>query len=109
MSMQVSKASHMQKKYYSWNPGSCICENSMHLKTIADISVSVCDECTNATDNVSNSMKNTILANMTNTIPTNVTSIMSTNSYDKKIRYKMDSYILYTILLVIILLFTIIF
>ena len=84
MSMQVSKASHMQKNYYSWNPGSCICENSMHLKTIADISVSVCDECINATDNLCNSMTNTIQEKITNTISTNVTSIMSTNSYDKK-------------------------
>ena len=44
--------------------------------------------------------------NVANTIATNVTSAVSTNFY-KKVRYKMDFYILHTVLLVIILLFMI--
>ena len=42
-----------------------------------------------------------VSTNMTNTIPTN----MSTNSDGKKVRYKMDCYILHTVLLVMVLLF----
>ena len=41
---------------------------------------------------------------MTNTIATHVTSAMLTNSDDKKIRYKIDCYILHTFLLKIMLL-----
>ena len=48
-----------------------------------------------------------VSTNVTNAIPTNVKSAMSTNSDDKKVGYKMVCYILYTILLVIILLFII--
>ena len=44
---------------------------------------------------------------MANAILTNVTSTVSTNSDDMKVRYKMDCYIFNTVLLVIILLFTI--
>ena len=61
----------------------------------------MCDEIINV------SLSNTILKNMTNTISTNVTSNVSTNSDDKKVRYKIDCYILHTFLLVIILLFII--
>ena len=43
---------------------------------------------------------------MTN-ISTNVTSTMSTNSDGKRVRYKIDCYILHTVLLVIISLFII--
>ena len=39
-----------------------------------------------------------------NIVSTNVTSTVSINSHDKKVGYKMDSYILHTVLLVIILL-----
>ena len=39
-----------------------------------------------------------------NTIPTNIMSIVSTN-FHKKLRYKMDCYILQIVLLVIVLLF----
>ena len=52
-------------------------------------------------------MANAIARNMANAISTNVTSTVSTNSDDMKVRYKMDCYIFNTVLLVIILLFTI--
>ena len=32
------------KKYYSWNPSICICDNSKYIKSIADILVIMCDE-----------------------------------------------------------------
>ena len=32
------------KKDYSWNPSTCICENSKYLKSIADASVIKCDK-----------------------------------------------------------------
>ena len=44
-----------------------------------------------------------VLTNVANTITTNVTIIVSIN-FHKKVRYKIDCYILHTILLVIILL-----
>ena len=47
----------------------------------------------------------TNMTNVTNTLPTNVTSTVSINSDDKKLRYKMDCYILQVFLSVIILLF----
>ena len=34
----------MQKEDYSWNPSTCICENSKYLKCGADTSVFTCDE-----------------------------------------------------------------
>ena len=49
------------------------------------------------------------IINITSNIPTNVTSTVSINSDDKKLRYKMDYYILDIVLLVIILLFLIAF
>ena len=48
-----------------------------------------------------------ISKNVTNAISTSVTSTGSINYDDKKVRYKMDCYILYTALLMIILLFII--
>ena len=80
------------KKDYSWNPSTCICENSKNLKSIVDASVIVCDEILSVMDIVS--------TKMTNTIATNV----SINCHSKKVRYKIDCYILHTVLLVIILL-----
>ena len=56
----------------------------------------MCDKIINATDTAS--------TNMTNAISTNVTSTVSINSDVKKVRYKMDCYILYAFLLVIKLL-----
>ena len=48
-----------------------------------------------------------VSTNVTNAIPTSVTSTVSINYDDKKVRYKMDCYILCTVLLMIILLFII--
>ena len=41
---------------------------------------------------------------MANTVPTNVMSTMLRNSADKNVRYKLNCYIVHTVLLVIILL-----
>ena len=62
----------------------------------------MCDKIINATDSVSANVTNGILTNITNTISKNVTSIVSINSDDKKVRCKMNFYILRTVLLVII-------
>ena len=85
------KSYHKCKKDYSWNPSTCIFENSKHLKHYVNDRRIVCDEVIHVIDIVS----------------TNVTSTISINSEDKKVRYKMDCYILHTVLLVIILLFMI--
>ena len=53
------------KQYYSWNPSTCICENSRYLKSIVDDSVIVHDEVINVTDIAS--------TNVTNTLPSNIT------------------------------------
>ena len=79
------------KKDYSWNPR-C-------LKSVVETSVIVRDEVMNVPASLS-----TIV---TNTISTNVTSTLSINFDDKKVRYKMNCYILHTFFLVIILLFII--
>ena len=81
------------KRDYSWNPSTCIFENSKYLKSIADTSVTECDEIITVMDIVS--------TKKTNTITTNVTSIASINCHTKKVK---DCYILHTVLLVIILL-----
>ena len=41
------------KKDYSWNPSTCICENSKYLKSVADTSVTDCDEIIIFMNNVS--------------------------------------------------------
>ena len=64
-----------------------------------DNSKTVCDEIIYVTDIVSTSV--------TSIISVNVVSTMLTISNDKKVRYKMDCYILHTVLLAIILLFII--
>ena len=51
--------------------------------------------------------KSNVTTNVANTISTNIASTVSINFDDKKVRYKMDCYILHTVLLVIILLFII--
>ena len=84
------------KKDYRWNPNTCICENSKYLKSIPDTSVIACDRIMHAVDVVS--------AKRTNTIATNV----SINCHSKKVKYKIDCYILQTVLLVITLLLIII-
>ena len=93
------KKRHMYEKDYSWNPGTCICENSKYLKSIANDSVIACNDVEIFIDSVS--------IKMTHTAPTNVTSTASINSDNKKVRYEMDCYILHSFLLVIILLFII--
>ena len=82
----------MCKKDYSWNSSICICKKGKHLKIIGDNSKIACDEIIYVINIVS--------TKMTNTIATNV----SINSDDKKVRYKIDYYILQTVLLVITLL-----
>ena len=32
------------KKNYSWNLGTCVCENSQYLKSISDTLVTQCDD-----------------------------------------------------------------
>ena len=64
------------KKDHSQNPSPCICENGTYLKRVADYSKIACGE--------------------------NINVTVSTNFYSKKVRYKMDCYILHTVLLVIV-------
>ena len=78
------------KKDYNWNPSTCIYENDKYLKSIADTSVITCDEIISVMDIVSTKITNTI------------TSDLSVNSDDKRVRYKTDCYILYTVLLAIV-------
>ena len=85
----------MQKKDYSWNPSTCICENSKCLESITDISVTECDEIIIVMDNVSTKKA----------IVTNVTSTASINCHSKKLK---DCYILHTVLSTVILLVVII-
>ena len=69
----------------------------VRIVSIADTSVTQCDEIIIVMDNVS--------TKMTNTVATNVTSTASINCHSKKVR---DCYILHTVLLAIILLLIII-
>ena len=89
--MWVQKLSHVK------NRTRCICENGKCLKIIADTSAIVCNKIIKVTVSVSK--------NMTNTASTNVTRNALINSDNKKVRYTMDCYVLYTFLYVIILLF----
>ena len=66
------------KKDYSRNPSTCICENSKYLKSIADTSVTECNEIVIVMDIVS--------TKKTNTIEANVTSTASINYHSKKVR-----------------------
>ena len=70
--------------------------SSKYLKSIADTSVTACDEIIILTDNLSTENTNTIA-----TKKANGTSTASINCHNKKVR---DCYILHTVLLVIILL-----
>ena len=80
---------HKCKKDYSWNPITCIFENSKYLKNRTDTSVIACGEII--------SVMYIVSTKIANTIETNVTK----NWYSEKVR---DCYILHTVLLVIILL-----
>ena len=80
------------KKDYSWTSRTCICENDKYLKSIADTLVILCDEIIWITYIMSTNGAHAISINM------------STNSDDKKVRYKMNCYILHMIFLVLTLL-----
>ena len=95
----------MCKKDYSWNPSTCICKNSKYLRSIADTSVTECDEIIIVIDIVSTKKINAIAAKKTKTIAANVTSTASINRHSKKVK---DCYILNTVSLVTILLLIII-
>ena len=71
------------KKDYSWNPNTCICENSKYLKST---SLTKCDGIISVMDIVS-------------TKKTNVTSTPSINRHSIKVR---DCHIFHTVLLAII-------
>ena len=66
------------KKDYSWNPSTCICENSKYLKSIADTSLIACDEIVSFVDIVSTKRTNTIATNL------------PINSDHNKVRHKID-------------------
>ena len=87
----------------------CICENGRYLKIIANDSVIASDEIISITNSVSINVANSVSTNVTSTLSKNVTRTVPINSDDKKVRYKMDCYILSTFLLVTILLFIIVF
>ena len=94
------------KKVYSWNLSICICENGKYLENIADTLVILlifCDRIINAADIALTNVKNTIPASMENTTSTNVMITVSINSDDKKVRYEIDCYLFYTLLLIILL------
>ena len=63
-------------KDYSWNTSSRICENGKYLKSLADTSVTKCDEIVIFTDNLS--------TKRTNTIATIVASTASISCYSNK-------------------------
>ena len=66
------KTYHKCKKDYSWNPSTCIWKKSKYLKSIADTSVTECDEIIMVIDTVSTKKTNTIATKKTNIIATNV-------------------------------------
>ena len=51
------------KNVYNWNPSTCICENSKHLKHIVDDSKFVCDDITYVMDIVSTNVRSTVSIN----------------------------------------------
>ena len=55
------------QKDYRWNPSTCICKSSKHLKHIIDDSAIWCDEITYAME--------VVLTNITNTLATNAGSL----------------------------------
>ena len=70
----------------------CICENRKSLESLADTSVTKCDEIGIVMNNLS--------TKKANAITTNVASTASINCHSKKVG---DCYILHTVLLLIIL------
>ena len=93
----------MCEKDYISNPPTCSCENSKYVGSIIDDPMITCDEIINA----ANSVSTNVSANLMSTVSTNIVSNASVNFHNKKVRYKMDFYILHTILLVLLLLFII--
>ena len=83
---------HQCKKDYSWNPSTCIFENSKYLKGNVDTSAIACEEIIYVMDIVSTKMRKTIARNM------------PINFHSKKVRHKIDCNILYQVLLVLLLL-----
>ena len=83
--VNVSVKSICANKNYGRNPCKCICENGKYLKKINDNLKIVCDG----------------IKYVVNNVPPNV----SKHSDDKKVRHKLDCYIVQIVLLVIILLF----
>ena len=79
----------------SWNPSTCIWANDKYLKSIVDDSKTLCEVLY---------VMDIISTKMTITKATNVISTMSMNCRDKKLRYKIDCFILRAILLAIALL-----
>ena len=73
--------------------------NNRYLKSIVDDCVIACDEIINVMDSVSANVRNTKLIN--------ATKFFSINSDNKKLRHKVDCFVLHTFLLVTILLFMI--
>ena len=71
------KSYRKYKKDYSWNPSTCIYENRKYLISIADTSVTECDEIIVIMDIVSTKKANAIVTKKINTISTNVTSTAS--------------------------------
>ena len=80
------------QKNYSWNPTTCICDNSKYLKGISDTSVTECDEIIIVMTLYQ--QKKAIATKKINAIATNVTSTASRNYHNMKVR---DCYILHTI------------
>ena len=62
---------HKREKDYSWNPSRCICENSIHLKSLVDTSVTECDEIVIVMNNLTLKKTNIIATNVTNTASIN--------------------------------------
>ena len=79
------------EKNNSWNPSTFTCGNSKYLKSIADTSVTMCDEII--------SVMNIVSTKMT-TLATNI----SINFHTEKVKCKIDCYLSNSVLLVIILL-----
>ena len=83
---------HACDEDYIWNPATCICENCEYLARTIDNLVITCDEIINVAYNVSTNG------------PENVASTASINFHSKKVRYKVNCYILHKVLLVVMLL-----
>ena len=53
------------KEKFSWNPCTCICENTKYLKSVADTSLTMCDEIVIVINNLSTKKTNIIITNVT--------------------------------------------